>query len=253
MASQNAQLLPTLQSMMRSRGASVQEVEETEVEQESGPVVAEVAPTSSRSAARGRSPASVPSSRNLERSGGQAQGGSEGSVRTQGPTIIPVGQSGGVSIVQDTRGPQVIGGTAAAGANITAGAGGARAAGGMERLVTRFTPSNQVTRQALAAPGGAVAEVGAKEKTQLVMEFLDYVKDFPLYRNGAYLSQSNDAITVDYGGKEVVVRLDQITDPQTRSLVQERIITQRMNLNQQLRQARLTELRRLLAEASDGL
>ncbi len=253
MASQNAQLLPTLQSMMKSRGAKIGPESEEEQEEESEPAVAEVAPTTSSPRARGRSPASVPSSRNLERSGGQAQGGSEGNARTQGPTINPVGQSGGVNIVQDSRGPQVIGGAAGAGANITVSAGGARAGGGMERLVTRFSPSSPVTRQALAAPGGAVAEVGAEEKTQLVMEFLDYVKDFPLYRNGAYLSQSNDAITVDYGGKEVVVRLDQITNPQARSLVQERIITQRMNLNQQLRQARLTELRRLLAEASDGL
>lgn len=253
MASQNAQLLPTLQSMMKARGAKVEPVSEEEQEEESAPAVAEVVPTTTSPRARGRAPASVPSSRNLERSGGQAQGGSEGVARTQGPANLNGGQAGGVNIVQEARGPQVIGGAAGAGANVTVNTGGARAGGGMERLVTRFTPSSSVTRQALTAPGSAVAEVGAEEKTQLVMEFLDYVKDFPLYRNGAYLSQSNDTITVDYGGREVVVRLDQIPDPQTRSLVQERIITQRMNLNQQLRQARLTELRRLLAEASDGL
>lgn len=252
MASQNAQLLPALQRMVKARGGKPAEDDEEEKEDESEPVVTEATPKT-KSSARSRAPASGSSARSAERSGGQAQGGSEGFSRPQGPAIMPVGQAGGVNIVQDPRGQQVIGGAAGVAANVTVSAGGARAGGGMERLVTRFTPSSPVTRQALAAPGGAVVEVGADEKTQLVMEFLDYVKDFPLYRNGAYLSESNDTITVDYGGKELVVKLDQIADSRTRNLVQERIITQRMNLNQQLRQARLTELRRLLAEASDGL
>ncbi|MCE3013603.1 MAG: hypothetical protein LW878_11120, partial [Proteobacteria bacterium] len=48
MASQNAQLLPTLQSMMKARGAKVEPVSEEEQEEESGPVVSEVAAPTSR-------------------------------------------------------------------------------------------------------------------------------------------------------------------------------------------------------------
>ena len=254
MATQNAQLLPTLQAMMKSRGAKSVEVEEEELEPDTEAEAPEVAQTpTSRTPKKGRAPASIPSSRTPERTGGVT--GGDVVSRSQGGAVSggAATAGGGVSIAPEVRGSQVVAGPVGAAANITVSGGGARAGSGMERLVTRFTPSNQVTRQVLAAPGGAVAEVGAEEKTQLVLEFLDYVKEYPLYRNGAYLSQSNDTITVDYAGKEVVVRIDQIEDPQTRTLVQERLISQRMNLNQQLRQARLTELRRLLAEASDGL
>ncbi len=250
MALQNAQLLPTLQSMMKARGATREEIE-TEVEEMDEIVSADASPVPKPK--KSRSIASVPSTRLPERVSGQAQGTSEGGSRSQISAGNTAGVSGGVNFPQDSvRGSQVTQAPVAGAANINVNAGGARAGSGMERLVTRFTPSSQVTRQNLSAQSGN-GEVGSEDKTQLVLEFLDYVKEYPLHRNGAYLSQANDSITVDYGGKEVVVKVDQITDPRIRSLVQERLISQRMNLNQQLRQARLTELRRLLAEASDVL
>jgi hypothetical protein len=139
---------------------------------------------------------------------------------------------------------------------INAGEGQATRAAG-NRLVTRFTPSAAISRQVSATPGvsgdGVAQDVAPEVRGQLVIEFLDYVKDFPLYRNGAYINETNDTIRVDVSGREVVVRISEISDPQLRRVVQERIIVQRMTINQQLRQARLTELRRLLAEASDGL
>ncbi len=251
MAYQNAQLLPTLQRMMAARGAKTEQVEEETLEEQEE--ISDEKKPKAKTTGKGRSPASVPAtSRNLERGAGQTAGSLDGGSRLQGSIIGSNGQPGIINNSQENRGSQVFVAPVGNAVGVTVAAGGARGSSGMDRLVTRFTPSSQVTRQALGA-GGTITEVGTEDKTQLVLEFLDYVKDFPLYRNGAYLSQANDSITVDYGGKEVVVKVDQIADLQTRSLVQERLISQRMSLNQQMRQSRLTELQRLLAEASDGL
>lgn len=251
MASQNAELLPRIQTMLQNkRQPQEQELseEETLIEEEAAAVVenpVEVRRVTRNPASTTNRGVTTGNAFNFNNESSNRGASIQNSDTKNTPFTAPISNQPTVSVSSSVavRAP--------VSTNIGDGQF-ARAAG--NRLVTRFTPSAGVSRQVSGADGEMVAqEVSPEARSQLVIEFLDYVKDYPLYRNGAYITEANDAIKVDVSGREVVVRLSEIPDLQIRRVVHERILVQRITINQQLRQARLVELRRLLAEASDGL
>jgi hypothetical protein len=90
-----------------------------------------------------------------------------------------------------------------------------------------------------------------EKKIELLKEFLSYVEKNPEYREGRYLSSENDKITIDYKGKTVTLSVTDIQDSKARVDLQERLLRQRMVINQYVRTTRLENLKRLLASTRD--
>lgn len=170
----------------------------------------------------------------------------------------PVSSSAAVSSRAPSEASPVPVATASSGsaANVAVARGGAAAASASaNRLVasagaTSFAPSQTLSRSIGGDP--AVEALPQEKKVELLREFLSYVEAHPVHRDGRYLAEGNDQITVDYQGRMLVLRITDIPDPQVRSQLQERLLRQRLAINQTVRAARLESLRRLLASARAG-
>lgn len=126
----------------------------------------------------------------------------------------------------------------------------AAAGNGDERLVSKsFVPSTGLQQ---VIPAGGSEIIPTDKKVELLKEFLSYVETNPSHRNGEYLGMGNDEISIDYQGTEIVIKVDDITDNNLRVQFQERLIKQRLVINQNIRQARFEELRRRLASANSN-
>lgn len=226
---QNAELLDTLTSMQEERAAAVNPVANPQ-----DPQVVEVEPIAAPAVQPQRRPvarqATLPPSnpwsqdQNDFASPSSFAPSATTSTPTQGAQITPVG-------------PRV----------------GAAGTGGSGSLGVRSNPvSDGVSRQPASISSPTFTDQTV-DRVQLVLDFLDYVQDKPLYKNGSYLSPNNDSVSIDYNGSELVVSLDEISDPNIRSLVQERIMTQRIQITDLQRDKMYVELRQRLAQASNGL
>ncbi|MFP5492555.1 MAG: hypothetical protein ACLGG0_13710 [Bacteriovoracia bacterium] len=138
--------------------------------------------------------------------------------------------------------------TAAVAANVGAARGGTQAAASRGVAASSgisFVPSMSLQRTITSE---ATQEVIPQEKKiELLKEFLSYVEKNPEYKDGRYLSSENDRVTIEYEGRTVILSVTDIQDNKARSHLQERLLRQRMVINQYVRASRLENLKRLLA------
>lgn len=164
-------------------------------------------------------------------------GGSSGNSVSGGGNSGPVGGTRSVGIV--TGGG--LGATSSVGSVINS-AGGSRS--------SNFAPS--LTLQESITPTTTVEAIPQERKVELLKEFLGYVERNPGYQDGRYLNNANSQVVIDFQGRSLVVKVEDISDADLRAQLQERLLRQRVLLNQFVRSKRLATLQRLLAESRGG-
>ena len=138
--------------------------------------------------------------------------------------------------------------TAAVAANVGVARGGTQAAasrGAASGAGVSFVPSISLQRTITSETTQEV--IPQEKKIELLKEFLSYVEKNPEYKDGRYLSSENDRVTIEYEGRTVILSVTDIQDNKARSHLQERLLRQRMVINQYVRASRLENLKRLLA------
>lgn len=163
-------------------------------------------------------------------------------VQSAGSANIPVPRAADEGVAS-------VASSAAASANVAVSRGGTQATSGRSAgpaLTTSvFKPSSGLQRTITA--GQSVEALPQEKRVELLQEFLSYVERNPDYREGRYLNSENSQVEIDYEGRTVVLKVQDIQDPQVRTQLQERLLRQRVVLNQYARATRLQSLRRLLA------
>lgn len=163
-------------------------------------------------------------------------------VQSAGPANIPRPRA-----VDD--GAASVASSAAASASVAVSRGGAQASSGRSAgpalTASVFKPSTGLQRT--ITTGQSVEALPQEKRVELLQEFLSYVERNPDYREGRYLNPENSQVEIDYEGRTVVLKVQDIQDPQVRTQLQERLLRQRVVLNQYARATRLQSLRRLLA------
>lgn len=164
-------------------------------------------------------------------------------VQSAGPANIPRPRA------VDDGAASVSSSTTAASASVAVSRGGSQAASGRSSgpalTASVFKPSSGLQRT--ITTGQSVEALPQEKRVELLQEFLSYVERNPDYREGRYLNPENSQVEIDYEGRTVVLKVQDIQDPQVRTQLQERLLRQRVVLNQYARATRLQSLRRLLA------
>lgn len=229
---------PAQENVFDPPTVSEQVAEENEVTEDSD---RPVAPRSSF-----RAPASVAA--NAESSPQSSRGQSDQTssaprVQNAGPANIPRPRA------VDEGSASVASSAAAASTNVAVSRGGTQAASGRSSgpalTASVFKPSSGLQRT--ITTGQSVEALPQEKRVELLQEFLSYVEKNPDYREGRYLNPENSQVEIDYEGRTVVLKVQDIQDPQIRTQLQERLLRQRVVLNQYARATRLQSLRRLLA------
>lgn len=170
-----------------------------------------------------------------------ARSGIDSSTVTTAATRLP----------EQSRGdkPAATTSTAAVAANVGAVRGGTQAAANRGVAAASsgvsFVPSMSLQRTITSETTQEV--IPQEKKIELLKEFLSYVEKNPEYKDGRYLSSENDRVTIEYEGRTVILSVTDIQDNKARSHLQERLLRQRMVINQYVRASRLENLKRLLA------
>ena len=138
--------------------------------------------------------------------------------------------------------------TAAVAANVGTVRGGTQATanrGVVSSSGVNFVPSMSLQRTITSETTQEV--IPQEKKIELLKEFLSYVEKKPEYKDGRYLNSENDRVTIEYEGRTVILSVTDIQDNKARVHLQERLLRQRMVINQYVRASRLENLKRLLA------
>lgn len=195
--------------------------------------------------------AESPPTRPVARSGVQSSGGKTESAAS----TVRTGLDGSTVVAASTRLPeQGLGdkaptsSVAAVAAVVGTARGGTQAAasrGVVNNSATTFVPSMSLQRTIASEATQDV--IPQEKKIELLKEFLNYVEKNPDYKDGRYLSSENDRVTIEYEGRTVTLSVTDIQDSKARVHLQERLLRQRMVINQYVRASRLENLKRLLA------
>ncbi|MBY0518278.1 MAG: hypothetical protein K2P81_15315 [Bacteriovoracaceae bacterium] len=202
-------------------------------------------PVTPKAEVPGRKPASIPVTSVVGGSGGSA-------LSSNVPTAKSIESIGSTTSVTPSRDPGPAQTTTVANFNTAMAAGGGVLIQNVSQVSvsrgrTNFVPS--LSLQQSIQTSSTAEPISIEKKVQLVKEFLSYVESNPEYNEGRYLNSNNDQITIDYAGSVMTVKVDDIADPLLRSQLKDRLVRQRLVLNQQVRKQRLESLRRLLASA----
>jgi hypothetical protein len=138
--------------------------------------------------------------------------------------------------------------TAAVAANVGTVRGGTQATanrGVVSSSGVNFVPSMSLQRTITSETTQEV--IPQEKKIELLKEFLSYVEKNPEYKDGRYLNSESDRVTIEYEGRTVILSVTDIQDNKARVHLQERLLRQRMVINQYVRASRLENLKRLLA------
>lgn len=195
--------------------------------------------------------AESPPTRPVAPSGVQSSGG-----KIESPaSTVRTGLDGSTVVAASTRLPeQGLGdkaptsSVAAVAAVVGTARGGTQAAasrGVVNNSATTFVPSMSLQRSIASKATQDV--IPQEKKIELLKEFLNYVEKNPDYKDGRYLSSENDRVTIEYEGRTVTLSVTDIQDSKARVHLQERLLRQRMVINQYVRASRLENLKRLLA------